>query len=269
MKRVIPILTLIAGVLLLALAVSLVPGVYAQDGHGGEEPPGADQAAVRGAAVFAEFCQACHGPRGESIGSGPAFAAIAYDEATAHDAIVAGRPAAAVDGAPMPAYGRLLDAAQIDDVLVYMATWATDATPALPEPNIAALPEHVEGHAGDVVAGAGVYAKFCAGCHGLDGKGRDVSGFPGFEVKPGETVKAVSAGRAGTTMPAFAAEAGGPLSDTQLLDLDAYLSTWEKSAESKSEDRGLSVLIVVVGIIAVSVVGLAYIGRSRPTSDED
>ena len=268
MKRMIPILTLIAGVLLVVAAVSLVPGAYAQDGHGGEEPGGVDQAALRGAAVYAEFCQACHGPHGESLGSGPAFAAIAYDSATARDVIAGGRAASTAEGVPMPAYGKLLDSAQIDDLLAYMATWGTDTTPALPEPNIAEMPEHVEGYDGDVMAGAVVYAKVCAGCHGVDGNGRGVAGFPGFEVVPGETLAAVREGRAGTTMPAFAADAGGPLSDTQLIDLDAYLATWRQPAESKGEDRGLSLLIVVAGIIAIGAVGLSYIRRMSVKSEE-
>ncbi len=269
MKRMIPILTLIAGVLLVVAAVSLVPGVYAQEGTGGESPAGEDQAPLRGAAVYAEFCQACHGPQGESLGSGPAFAAIAYDSATARDVITGGQPASAAEGVPMPAYDKLLDSAQIDDLLAYMATWGTNSTPALPEPNIAELPEHVEGFDGDVMAGAVVYAKFCAGCHDMDGSGRGVSGFPKFEVVPGETLMAVSEGRAGTTMPAFAAASGGPLTDTQLVDLDAYLATWQQPAESKSEDRGLSLLIVVAGVIAIGLVGLSYIRRMRPERDEE
>ncbi len=31
---------------------------------------GGDQAARYGAAIYAEFCQACHGPRGEAIAGG-------------------------------------------------------------------------------------------------------------------------------------------------------------------------------------------------------
>jgi len=75
MKRWMAILTLALGTLLALLALGAAPPILAQDGHEGDSGD-ADLAPLRGAAVYAEFCQACHGPQGEALGTGAAFAAI-------------------------------------------------------------------------------------------------------------------------------------------------------------------------------------------------
>ena len=276
MKRLIPILTL-AAILTVALAL-IVPAhvAVAQDGHGpegddgaGEEHAADELAPYRGAALYAEFCQACHGPQGEAAGDGPAFAAIAYDPETARAIIAEGLDTTPGDGALMPAYGEaeggLLDNAQIDDLLAYMATWDTGDTPPLPAPNIHTEVERVEGFSGDPAAGAVVYAASCYGCHGPEGQGRGVENFPGFAVS-GDTLAVVRTGTGSDTMPGFSAEVGGPLSEQQLDDLDAYLASWALPAEpSKSGGsdipEGTNVLLIVMGAAAIIAVGAAYMSQ--------
>ena len=255
MKRLAPPLTLIVGVMLVIAALAAVQLASAQEGQGGSEGetgvPGDDLAALRGAAVYAEFCQACHGARGEAIGTGPAFGAIQYQADTARDAIVNGK-------APvMPSYGQLLSQRQIDDVLAYMATWPTGATPPLPEPNIGPVPEQVPGYFGDPAAGAVIYARFCNGCHGLQGKGRGQPDFPPLKFTK-DSLRIVRDGDANIAMPAFGAAAGGPLSDPQLIDLETYMASWSLKAENTSADRGISLLFVVMGVIAITSVGAIY-----------
>jgi mono/diheme cytochrome c family protein len=276
MKRLIPILTL-AAILTVALAL-IVPAqvALAQDGHGpeGDDGAGEEQAAdelapYRGAALYAEFCQACHGPQGEAAGDGPAFKAIAYDPETARAIIAEGLDTTPDDGALMPAYGEahggLLDDAQIDDLLAYMATWETGETPALPAPNIHTEVERIEGFSGDPAAGAVVYAASCYGCHGPQGEGRGVEIFPGFVVS-GDTLAVVRTGTGSDTMPGFSADVGGPLSAQQLDDLDAYLASWTLPAEpSESDDsdipEGTNVLLIVMGAAAIIAVGAAYMSQ--------
>ena len=261
MKRWMAILTLAFGAL---LALGAAQPVLAQDGHGSESGD-ADLAALRGAAVYAEFCQACHGPQGEALGTGEAFAAIdaaALEGDGARLAILEGA-GSAESGAAMPPYGKVLSEAQIADLLAYIGTWATGETPALPEPNIGHVQERVEGFAGDPVAGAAVYARFCAGCHGMSGAGRDAPAFPKLEGEPVQMVRVAREGHENPTMPAFSAEQGGPLSDDQLANLEAYLATWADHETSQEQDdgRGYSLLIVVAGVIAILLIGVTYMAR--------
>jgi len=267
MKRWMAILTLAFGALLVLLCAALGAArpVLAQDGHGSDSG-NADLAPLRGAAVYAEFCQACHGPQGEALGTGAAFAAIdaaALEDDSARRAILEGA-SSADSGAAMPPYGEVLSAAQVDDLLAYLGTWATGETPPLPEPNIGHVPESVEGFAGDPVAGAAVYARSCAGCHGASGAGRDAPAFPRLEGTAAEIVSVARQGHENPFMPAFSVEQGGPLSDEQFADLEAYLATWAEHETPQEEDdgRGYSLLVVVAGAIAILLVGVTYMARS-------
>ncbi len=240
--------TLFALITTAALILAALPA-YAQ---GGDEEA---IAAARGAARYAAFCQACHGPQGEAVADGPAFAAISYDPEAARAALENG--AQGEDGAVMPAYASVLGEEGIDEVLAYMATWGTGTTPALPEPSL-----HLEGEA-EVLAGAEVYAKTCYGCHAAEGKGRGVEGFPAFEWSA-DSIKVVEDGGDLGAAHAFGAAHGGPLSSEQLAALEAYIHSWgaeahaEKSADTGSKIAGLDVLLVVVGVATILIVGGVY-----------
>jgi hypothetical protein len=52
------------------------------------------------------------------------------------------------------------------------------------------------------------------------------------------------------------------LSDQQLTDLETYMASWSLKEESASADRGMSLLLVVMGIIAISGVGAVYMSRT-------
>lgn len=251
MRRSIPILTLVAGFVLLAAAFGVAHLTFAQEGSGSDP-----YAAVRGAAVYAEFCQACHGPRGEAIGTGPAFPVIQYDDKTAQGAILGGIQSAGAGGPAMPSYSKLLGKGQIDDLLAYLATWKTGDTPALPEPNIQLKVTQVPDHFGDPLAGAQIYAKFCEGCHGPQGQGRLKPAFPPFKYTS-DTLQLVR----DKHVPAFGAAAGGPLSDQQLTDLDTYMASWSLAAKKSESSAGVNVLIIMMGVVAILAVGGAYMSR--------
>ena len=237
---------------LVAVGVLLMAALgtaYAQEGQDGGEQ-GDNLAAIRGAAVFAEFCQACHGPQGEAIGTGAAFAAVTYHEDTTSGIIQQG-------GEIMPAYGKLLSEEQLNDVLAYLETWKSGSVPPLPEPNIHNVPDSMPGYAGNPQAGAVVYAKYCVGCHGVEGEGHSQPSFPPFEFTD------ISAQVVSTQhVPAFGEASGGPLSDQQITDLNAYMATWQ-SAENPEDttNKGINVLIVVVGVLAIVTIGGAYLSR--------
>jgi mono/diheme cytochrome c family protein len=233
------------GVMLIAAALGTA---YAQEGQGSGEQ-GDNLAAIRGAAVFAEFCQACHGPQGEATGSGAAFAAVAYHEETTPGIIQHG-------GDMMPAYEDVLSEDQLNDVLAYLETWESGSVPPLPEPNIHNVPDSVPGYAGNPKAGAVVYATYCVGCHGVEGEGRVQASFPAFEFTD------ISAQIVSTQHePAFGAASGGPLSDQQITDLNAYMATWQSAEKPEESNKGINVLIVVVGVLAIVTIGGAYLSR--------
>jgi len=251
-------------VLVLALALAVAP-VLAQDGEGHGQAD--DRAARYGAAIYAEFCQACHGPRGEGIAEGPAFRAIRYDAATAREVIAQGRDSDPDDGAAMPAYaqaaGGPLSETQLDQLVAYLATWETGNVPPLPAPNLRPAVEQVPDHFGDPVRGAALYATSCYGCHGPEGRGRVPPRFPGFEYVPETFLQAVSQGTGDPTMPGFGVAAGGPLDDQALEDLETYVASWSVTPpDTGPSPEGWSTFLVILGVVAILAVGGAYSMRS-------
>lgn len=87
--------------------------------------------------------------------------------------------------------------------------------------------------AGDVEQGKAIFGEFCAVCHGYDGQGRVGATLTDWfvSIDPEAFVKAtVSEGIAGT-MPAFAQSQGGPLTDSEIDDLAAYILSWQERVE--------------------------------------
>ncbi len=258
MKRSLFILALAGGIMLALAVVGAARTVVAQGGADNLAP-------VRGAAVYAEFCQACHGPRGEARGTGAAFQAITYRADTSRDVIASGRDSIPDDGAAMPPYaqsaGGLLSDRQINDLIAYLETWETGNTPPLPQPNLRAAVSTVPDHFGDPQVGAVVYATSCYGCHGDRGKGRVPPHFPPFKVT-GDSLRAVREGGTSPYMPAFAAASGGPLSEQDLENLDTYLASWSLATRRENPSpQGYSTLLIIVGVGAILVVGAAYMVR--------
>ncbi len=262
MKRVMLGLALLAGVL---FAACFTPSraALAQGGEEQDDPA----APYRGAAVYAEFCQACHGNQGQGRGDGPAFRAITFDPGTAHDVIANGLDTAARNGAAMPPFaqlvGGLLTERQIDGLLAYMATWGTGQTPPLPEPHLDAVVQQPAQSSGDLYAGAEIYATSCYGCHGRGGRGRVPPNFPPLAVT-NNTLTVVRDGTDSPYMPAFGVEHGGPLDDAALDDLGAYLASW--SVAEPLEDpssEGYGTLVILMGIVAILVVGGVTISREN------
>jgi len=79
---------------------------------------------------------------------------------------------------------------------------------------------------GDVERGGELFVENCAVCHGVDGQGRigaSLEDFPGID--PGAAMRqTIAAGVAGSVMPAWSEDQGGPLSDQDIDDIVAYIS---------------------------------------------
>lgn len=277
MKRTISLPVIALGVLVMFTMAWGAPAALAQggdeeDSHGGDRsnlPSTGDEpyAPERGAAVYAEFCQACHGPQGEAIAEGPAFVAISLSDDT-RAVIENGQDSNVDDGVAMPAYaqaqGGILTDEQIDHLLAYMETWESGDVPPLPEPNINLELERVPNYFGDLETGAAIYARSCAGCHGMEGKGRVPPHFPPFALadEVEETWTAIAQGTDSPYMPGFAQSAGGPLSSQNLEDLQTYIASWELTTPEESPSpQGYSTLLMIMGIGAILLVGFAFMSR--------
>ena len=75
---------------------------------------------------------------------------------------------------------------------------------------------------GDATAGADVYAATCTGCHGADGTGDAVKGFPDLTVTSLSTAEIEERVRNGEgVMPAYE----GQLEDQEIADVVAYVES--------------------------------------------
>ena len=188
-----------------------------------------------GARLFAENCAVCHGADGQ----GRVGATLAKDwpsirpDLTVKTIIENGVP-----GSPMIAWsqakGGPFSAAEIDALVNYILSWQTGGAPqitpgppATSRPPIQAVPE-VEG---DPNQGAVLFDENCAVCHGHNGEGRigeplakDWSG-----ARPDLLIQnTIQNGIPNSSMPAWGQAKGGPLSESEISNLTAFILSWQE-----------------------------------------
>ena len=112
-------------------------------------------------------------------------------------------------------------------------------TPA-PEPEAATAPATIQ-------RGAEIYGRTCAVCHGDAGEGYKADrapalANPAFLASASDEflISAIADGRAGTTMSAWSARRGGPLTPENMGALIAFLRTWERGPRAKLDERPAS-----------------------------
>lgn len=236
-----------------------------------------DEQIQEGAEIYAENCQVCHGDQGQ----GRVGATLAKNWPSIRpDLTIKAVIANGVDGSPMPAWseanGGPLSEAQIEALVAYILTWEsgepfvyTPAEQPTRRPPITPVPL-VEG---DPNRGGELFDENCAVCHGENGEGRVgatlARGWAG--IRSDLTVSTVIAnGVGGSAMPAWSQANGGPLSDSDVADLTAFILALPQiqqaagiptQAPSAATDAltgwvGLAVTIVLFGLI-VGVILLA------------
>jgi cytochrome c oxidase cbb3-type subunit 3 len=95
--------------------------------------------------------------------------------------------------------------------------------------------------------GADTYRRMCAVCHGREGEGYRADQAPALahpdflaSVADGFLRHAISGGRGGTTMSAWGAQFGGPLSSADVETLVSYLRTWERKPRAMLDESALT-----------------------------
>ena len=179
------------------------------------------------AILYAKNCRGCHGPDGNDGPSIPLGNSVYL--AIAEDAAITRTTARGVPGTPMPAFaksaGGMLTDKQIDAVVGEIRSWA--------KPDVvgdASWPRHEARGPGDAQRGAGVYAEYCAHCHGPEGKG----GARASSIVEGSYLALVSdqdlrtnviVGRPEMGAPDFRDDVPGkPRSDQEITDVVAWLA---------------------------------------------
>lgn len=191
----------------------------------------------QGARLFAENCAVCHGPDGQ----GRVGAVLAKDWPSIRpDLRVRATIANGISGTVMPAWsqanGGPLSDAEIEALTAYILTWESGeprlvapVPTSAPRPLLTAVPE-VEGNPNN---GAALFDQNCAVCHGADGQGRVGAQLAKVwsSIRPDLGVKAtIARGVQGSVMPAWSQDNGGPLTDSEINDLTAFILTLPQAA---------------------------------------
>jgi mono/diheme cytochrome c family protein len=235
---------------------------------------------TQGAKLYAANCAVCHGDKGEGrVGARlkdfPSINPAAFVKATVTNGIPGGK---------MPAWSKTkggpLTDAEIDAIAVFVATWTTGGAPApteAPQP-VTPLPT-VVGVTGDTARGALVFQQNCAVCHGEKGEGRVgvnlskpfASAYPAAFVK-----QVVASGVQGSVMPAWSKGNGGPLTDSQIDDVAAYVLSAQKASSptfveptptpAPGLSGGVMTIIVLVGLVVVIAMAVAFSARGANKS---
>lgn len=199
-------------------------------------------------ALYNHNCAGCHGKHGR-VGpapplNDPVFLAIVPDEVLLH-VIAAGRP-----HTPMPAFalskGGSLTQAQVKVLAAGIKSrWKSPGRASAGAP-----PYESEDEAeGNAAAGAKVFARACAGCHGDGGQGGKyldkrigaIADSAFLDLMSDEALRRLAiTGRPDLGMPDYASVSGRtvdfkPLTSREITDLVAFLSTWRTSPSRGAE----------------------------------
>jgi cytochrome c oxidase cbb3-type subunit 3 len=254
----------------LLFVICLMGWLWAAAPAEAQEPVGDPK---EGGELYVENCAMCHGTDGKGrVGASlSAFPGIKVDSAL-KQSIKDG-----VEGSVMPAWGQAsggpLTDQEIDDIVAYIIAAFGGTAPLAPAPTYQAptippLPA-VEG---DPSTGSLVYQANCKVCHGDRGEGRFGStlakAWSGNQTAV-YVQQVVREGVQGSTMPAWADENGGPLSEEMIRDVTAFvlsLSPVETQPEPAQVSPGplnRTVSLVLLGVLVVIfIVGLIIYYRN-------
>jgi cytochrome c oxidase cbb3-type subunit 3 len=203
-------------------------------------PPGQIELGER---LFSENCAVCHGPDGQ----GRVGAVLSKDWPSLRpDLLVKSTIENGIPGSPMPAWiqakGGPLTQDEIDAIVAYILSWETGGpasipptATAFPRPVLSAVPNVV----GDPNNGAVLFDYNCSVCHGSEGRGRIGANLSKdwSAIRPDLSIKAtISNGISGSVMPAWSQAKGGPLAESEINDLVAFLLALAENGSQTAPD---------------------------------
>jgi len=187
--------------------------------------------------LYKENCSGCHGADGKGGASialrDPVYLVIA-DDATLRSVASAGVP-----GTQMPPFaqskGGMLTDAQISALVAGIRAWARADVPR------DGLPPYSAQSPGDPQRGAGVYATFCASCHGPDGQGAKggsaIANEAYLSLVSDQYLRTITiAGRPELGAPDWRGNVTGrPMSSGEISDVVAWLASQRPTQRSTSK----------------------------------
>lgn len=257
----------ILSALLMALALTTIAS--AQDGD-----------ITKGSQIYDANCAVCHGSEGQGrLGANlsAAFPSI-NPSAFLREVIARGVPGSAMP-AWSQAHGGPLTEAEIDDVVAFVDSLSGGRSPMAPTATplpVTPVPT-VPGSSGDPTQGRVLFIENCAMCHGEQGQGRLGANLDKAfaSINPQQFVRAtVANGVEGTAMPAWSQANDGPLSETQIDDISAYIislggasgnATTPQEPQPTSTSSGAVALLILIVIGVGIVVALIFAGRRQTT----
>ena len=237
---------------------------------------------TRGSQIYDANCAVCHGPEGQGrVGLNLSQDFPALDP----NAFVQSVVEQGVAGTAMPpwsqAHGGPLTDQEIADVSAFVVSLSGGRSPMAP--TATALPvtpvPTVAGVSGDPGVGQALFIANCAMCHGDQGQGRIGANLTQAfaSIAPQQFVRAtVASGVSGTAMPAWALANGGPLSETEIDNISAFIislpaaqpaATATPAPAASSDSGGTNwplILLLVVAVVAIIVLIVWFSGRKTP-----
>ena len=240
---------------------------------------------TRGSQIYDANCAVCHGSEGQGrVGVNlsndwPAIDPTAFTRAVIEQG---------VSGTPMTPwsqqYGGPLNEQEIEDVVAFVASLSggrSDMAPTATPFPVTPVPT-VPGSTGDPGQGQALFAQNCAMCHGEQGQGRTGADLAqGFSsIDPQQYVRAtVAQGIDNTAMPAWSQSNGGPLTESEIDDISAFIVNLPSQAQPTTApaatpvptDTGggtnwLLILLVLVVVVVVILLIIAFSGRGGETT---
>ncbi len=239
---------------------------------------------AEGAQIYAENCAMCHG----SEGQGRVGATISKDWPSIRpDLTVRTIIAQGIPGSVMPAWsqanGGPFTESQLDALVYFVLSWQTGGAPeiinlptATAIPPITPIPE-IEG---DPNQGAVLFAQNCVVCHGSSGEGRIGAnlGKDWAGIRPDLSIAtSISNGVPGSKMPAWGADKGGPLTDTEIEDITAYIMTLPVAEVMQADNTpesfvpswlaGWGGILILIVLLALVIGGALYYQKRFPPKE--
>jgi mono/diheme cytochrome c family protein len=242
-------------VFILTLLMSIIAlSAFAQDGGDPE----------RGATLYGKYCAMCHG----QDGGGRIGANLEDFPGIRADAAMASIISDGIPGSTMPAWsiakGGPLTDEDISDITGYLLGVLNGTTPVSPAPTYQppAIPT-LPGFDGDPSIGAIVFNENCIVCHGDSGQGflgkTLAQNWPGNQPEAYLT-DVIARGVRGTLMPAWGEAYGGPLAESEIMNVSAYLLSLSPAAGLPAgEAAGEGPLSVTASLLIFGLLGLVLV----------